>query len=253
MWGLSGSPLVVDGVVVVYGGGPKQNNLLAYSAETGAPKWTASAGGGSYASPQLATIAGRTQILMHSDGGLASVDPADGHELWIAGAAMPGAPCSLQAHVLEGGLLFGGTLTGMGAGALQAVRSGDSWKIEDRWSSTTVKPEFSDYVLHRGLAYGFDGAIFCCVDPKEGTRRWKGGRYGRGQVILLADQSLLLVLGEKGEVVLLSARPDRHEELARIQALEGVTWNHPVIAHGRLYVRNAKEIACFELPTAKRE
>ena len=66
-------------------------------------------------------------------------------------------------------------------------------------------------------------------------------------MLLLADQPLLLVVSESGEVVLLAVNPDRHEELGRFQAVDGKTWNHPVIAHGRLYVRNAEEMACYEL------
>jgi hypothetical protein len=65
--------------------------------------------------------------------------------------------------------------------------------------------------------------------------------------VLLADQGLLLVISETGEVVLLAADPSRHQELGRFQAIQGKTWNHPVIAHGRLYARNAEEMACYEL------
>jgi hypothetical protein len=108
-------------------------------------------------------------------------------------------------------------------------------------------PEFPDLVVHQGHAYGFDGAIFCCIDLASGKRRWKEGRYGRGQVMLLADQALLLVVTEDGEALLLSADPAGHQELGRFRALADKTWNHPVIAHRRLYVRNAEEMACYEL------
>jgi hypothetical protein len=89
--------------------------------------------------------------------------------------------------------------------------------------------------------------MFCCIDAGTGERCWKEGRYGRGQVILLADQALLLVLSESGQAVLLAANPERQEELGRFQAIKGKTWNHPVIAGGRLYARNAEEMACYDL------
>ena len=101
--------------------------------------------------------------------------------------------------------------------------------------------------MHQGHAYGFDVSTFCCIDLATGKRCWKAGRYGRGQVILLADQGLLLVLSETGEAVLLAANPQRHEELGRFRALHGKTWNHPVVVRGRLYARNAEEMACYEL------
>jgi outer membrane protein assembly factor BamB len=246
LWGLSGSPLVVGGTVVVFSGG--EASLRGYQGESGEPAWTAQAGPSSYAAPQLATIDGRPQILMLSDSGLHAFDPATGTKLWEHGLAMPGAPRALQPHVIGETQLVVGTLAGPGVALIEVRRDGDSWKVTQRWASTQLKPEFPDFVVHQGYAYGFDIGIFACIDLATGKRCWKGGRYGRGQVILLADQALLLVVTETGEAVLLAANPRQPEELGRFQAINGKTWNHPVIAHGRLYVRNAEEMACYELP-----
>jgi outer membrane protein assembly factor BamB len=89
-----------------------------------------------------------------------------------------------------------------------------------------------------------------CVDVETGERRWKGGRYGNGQLLLLVDQDLLLIVSEKGDLVLVEASPERHRQLARISAVQGKTWNHPVVAHGKLIVRNGEEVVCFALPSA---
>jgi outer membrane protein assembly factor BamB len=124
------------------------------------------------------------------------------------------------------------------------------WRSDERWVSKDLKPFFNDYVIHDRFIYGFDGKIFCCVDGQTGKRCWKGGRYGNGQVLLIADQPLLLVLSESGEVILIAVNPHQNEELGRFQALNGKTWNHPVIAHGRLYLRNSEEIACYQLKLA---
>jgi hypothetical protein len=140
-----------------------------------------------------------------------------------------------------------GTLTGPGVGLVDVTPAGDRWSVAEVWSTTQMKPEFPDFVVHQGHAYGFDGAFFCCLDLASGKRRWKDGRYGRGQVLLLPEQALLLVISEQGEALLLAADPERHRELGRFQALAEKTWNHPVIAHGRLYARNAEEMACYEL------
>jgi outer membrane protein assembly factor BamB len=85
------------------------------------------------------------------------------------------------------------------------------------------------------------------VDLGSGKLRWKKGRYGSGQLVLLAEQGLLVVAAESGEVALVAARPEGHQELGRIEAVTGKTWANPVVAHGRLYVRSAEEMACFEL------
>ena len=110
-----------------------------------------------------------------------------------------------------------------------------------------MKPEFNDFVLYNKHVYGFDGSIFACVDLETGQRQWKKGRYGSGQVLLLADAGQLLVISEKGEVVLVRANPEKLEELGRFSAIEGKTWNHPVLVGNRLYVRNAATAACYEL------
>lgn len=248
MWGLSGSPLVSENKVFVFGGGADKS-LLAYHASSGDLAWAAKAGDLSYSSPQAETIAGKKQILIVSDTGLASFEPESGKLLWQTGQAMPGAPRTEQPHLVGTTQLLAASLFGTGI-SLVDVSSGDGeWKATEHWKSDGMNPEFPDMVVFNGHTYGFNISTFCCVRLADGKRMWKGGHYGHGQVILLADQGLLLVLSEKGEAVLLKASPERHDELGHFQALQGKTWNHPVVAGGRLYARNAEEMACYELGT----
>jgi hypothetical protein len=83
-------------------------------------------------------------------------------------------------------------------------------RAEERWNSRGLKPAFNDYVVHKGHAYGFDPSILSAIDLSDGSRKWKGGRYGNGQLLLLADQDLLLVVSEEGELALVSATPDQY-------------------------------------------
>jgi hypothetical protein len=249
MWGCSSSPLVAGEVVIVFAGGESDRTLLAYRTDSGKPAWSAEAGKISYSSPQLARISGKAQLLFVGDQGLFAYEPSSGAPLWHhpTPAGNPGLPRAVQPHSFgPAGVLFDAG-PDLGTALVQVAQTGGSWVATEQWVSRQLKPSFNDFVIHGNSLYGFDGRVLTCVDLESGRRRWKQGRYGSGQVLLLADQSLLVVVTEEGEVVLVAADPDAHRELARFRALKGKTWNHPVIAHGRLYVRNAAELACYQL------
>jgi outer membrane protein assembly factor BamB len=140
----------------------------------------------------------------------------------------------------------------VGVRRLALARGPAGWTVEERWTSSGLKPYFNDFVVHGGHAYGFDGSLLACIDLTDGKRVWKGGRYGHGQLILLPDEDLLLVLSEEGQLALVRASADRFAELARMPALEGKTWNHPVLVDDVLLVRNGEEMAAFRLARADR-
>lgn len=240
-WGFASSPLAVDDLVIVATSGA----LVAYDKATGEPRWFGPAGGEGYSSPQLVTIDGVTQVLQLSGDGVAGVLPADGSVLWEY--AWPGYPI-VQPALTRGGDVLIAVTSASGTRRIAVARGTDSWSVEERWTSNGLKPYFDDFVLHHGHAYGFDGRILACIDLEDGQRKWKGGRYGNGQLLVLPDQDLLLVLSEDGELALVSASPDRFTELARIPAIEGKTWNHPVLVGDLLLVRNGREMAAFRLP-----
>jgi outer membrane protein assembly factor BamB len=241
-WGFTSSPLVVDDVVIVAVAG----KLVAYDLATGDTRWFGPNGGGGYSSPHLLTIDGVKQVLLMSGVGATSMAPADGTLLWKH--PWPEARIVQPAMTTDGDLLLS---AGQGKGMRRiAVANGpEGWKIKERWTSRRLKPNFNDFVVHKGHAFGFNGPILACVDVEKGKRKWKGGRYG-GQLILLADQDLLLVLSEKGELALVKATSDQFTELARFPAIEGKTWNHPVLVSDVLVVRNSQEMAAFRLSLA---
>jgi len=129
---------------------------------------------------------------------------------------------------------------------LKITRESGGWNIEERLSAVQLKSFFNDFVVHKDLAFGFSGPFVECVDIVQGGRKWKSSRYG-GQLILLADQELLLVLSEKGELALIKATPDKFTELSRMPAIKGKTWNHPVVVGDILLVRNSLEMVAFRL------
>ncbi|MCC9604406.1 PQQ-like beta-propeller repeat protein [Blastopirellula sp. JC732] len=247
MWGFSASPLVVDSLVICYSGAPGDKGLLALDAATGEIRWSAPSGTKSYSSPQFATVAGEPLILMLTDLGLDLIDPATGKVRlnfeWVYEGYR-----AVQPEVIDDDTILIPTGLGQGTHAIRINKSGDELTAEELWTSRNMKPDFNDMVVHKGHAYGFDVAIFSSIDLATGDRNWKGGRYGKGQVLLLADSDLLLVISEEGEAILLKADPEELVELAKLPALEGKTWNHPVVVSDRLYVRNSQEAACYRLP-----
>jgi hypothetical protein len=152
-----------------------------------------------------------------------------------------------QPTVVGDGDVLIGTGFKFGTRRVRVAREGDGWATQEVWTTKAISPYFNDLVAHRGHIYGFDSLFFTCVSLEDGKMKWRERGYANGQVLLLADQDLLLVLTEKGEVALLEANPEKRKELGRFKALEGKTWNHPVVAHGLLFVRNSEEAACYQL------
>jgi len=247
-WGFSSSPLVLEDSVVLYGGGENENALVALLPDDdGTEVWKADVGTPSYSSPQLAKLCGVDQILMFTSFGLESFDPKSGAKLWSY--EWPSSD-AMEARIIQPMIVSDDSvLVGSESKTirLQISHDGKNWSASEIWSTRQTKPDFNDFVALNGYAYGFDGSIFCCLDIETGKRTWRHRGYGKGQVLLLQDDALLLVLSESGDVSLVPANPEQHETLARFHAVTGKTWNHPSIAAGRLYVRNASELACFEL------
>jgi outer membrane protein assembly factor BamB len=248
-WGFASSPLVVRDLVVVAAAG----RLVAYAAATGEQRWLGPTGGAGYSSPHFATIDGVAQILLLRGSRTLSVAPGDGRLLWEH-TWEKGVGIVQPALVDRDGVLLttGDAMGGIGIRRIAVSRTSAGWTVEERWTSRGLKPYYNDFVVHKGHAYGFDGSILACIDLTDGNRKWKGGRYGSGQLVLLPDQDLLLVLSEEGELALVSASPDRFTEVARFKAIEGKTWNHPVLVGDVLLVRNGEEMAAFRLSLAGR-
>ena len=247
MWGFASSPLVTQGVVIVHAGGAEDKGILAYDVTTGEPRWSTASGDHSYSSAQTASLEGTPGVLMETNAGLQFINAKDGSTIWKFDSPSSSYR-TLQPMVLGNSILLANSL-GEGTKRLSVSRDGESWSIKEEWASRDMKPDFNDFVEHQGSLYGFDGNIFACVDLATGKRQWKKGRYGNGQVLLLCDAGQMLLTSEAGELVLLQADASKLVELAKFPAIEGKTWNHSVMVGNRVYIRNAEQAACYELPT----
>ena len=251
-WGFAASPLVARGVVSVFAGGPNKKSVLGYDAASGNLLWSAGDGKFSYGSLQPARLGGIEQVLLSSEVGLTAFDPAKGAILWEhVWPLEKGMARIVQPAIVDNSGVLLGTGFSMGTRRLGIQHQGDKWAVKEDWTTRAIKPYYNDLVVHKGHLYGFDGSVFVCVNLENGKKKWGERGYGNGQVLLLADQDVLLILSETGEAALVEANPAAYKELGRFQAIDGKTWNHPVVAHGMLFVRNGAEAACYQLPQSQ--
>jgi outer membrane protein assembly factor BamB len=241
-FGIAASPLVVGNTVVVLAGGGNGQSVVAYDRQSGQRVWAALDDAPAYASPMLATLAGVRQILAFTAERLVGLSPDDGTLLWewpwtmanqasqpvVAGPDRVFASAHVDAAMLQIAAAADGRLT-----------------ARELWRTNRMNNNFSSSVLHDGYLYGLDGSILACIDASSGELKWKGGRYGSGQLLLASGH--LIVLTEEGELALVRADPAAHQEIARFPAIEGRTWNHPAMSDGILVIRNTEEMAAFSL------
>lgn len=244
-WGMSAAPLIVDDTVVVHPGGPNGMSVVAYHRRTGKRVWASLNDQAGYASPMLVTLAGTRQILVFSAMRLMGLKPENGELLWDVPWRTQADVNASQPLIVGENRVFVSSAYGVGAAVYEVTPESSGFKAREVWRNSRIKNKFNSSVLHNGLIYGMDEAILACVDAATGELKWKGGRYGYGQVLLAGNE--LIVLTESGELVLVKASPAGHEELARFDAISGKTWNHPAIADGILLVRNLREMAAFDL------
>ena len=245
---LSAAPLIVDDKVLVLAGEPQGRDarmLVVYDKVTGALAWKAIEGKAGYSSPMLVTLAGERQLLVHSSSHLLGVSPTDGKPLWRFPWRVEFDNTIAQPMITGTNRVVLSAGYGTGAVGLELNRSEGGFAVKELWRNKLLKNKFTSSVLHEGHLYGLDEDILVCLDATTGERRWKDGRYGYGQV-LLASGHLIILCGD-GDLALVKATPERHTEIARVPAIKGKTWNHPALAGGKLLVRNAIEMACFDL------
>ncbi|RIK66892.1 MAG: hypothetical protein DCC65_08055 [Planctomycetota bacterium] len=245
-WGLSGSPLVVDDKVIVTASGKEDPSLFAFHAADGKPAWTCNAGPQGYTSPMPATLCGVRQFLNLGGTELRGVDIATGRILWRHPWKTYMWINSSQPLPIGGDRLFLSAAYDHGCSVIQLARPADNWTVKELWFNNRMKNKFSTCVIYNGHAYGLDEAILCCVDLETGERRWKGGRYNYGSLLLVGDH-LLVLTEEPADLVLVAASPEAWKEIGRMPVFKERTWNNFVLIGGRLLARNDRWMACYDL------
>ena len=244
-WGMAASPLVVDDTLVVLPGGPNGRSVVAYDRRTGARAWSTLDDQQAYSSPMLVTLGGVRQILVFSATRLMGLSPDRGDVLWEYPWRTDFGINAGQPIVLGENRVFLSSGYGTGAAVIEVNATGPRFSVREVWRNNRMKNQFTSSVVHEGFVYGLDESILACMDAATGELQWKGGRYGYGHVLLASGH--LIVLAENGDLALVRATPEQHEEIVRFPALSGKTWNHPAMAGGYLLIRNLAEMAAYDL------
>lgn len=243
MWGVACSPLVTDRAVIVTVGG-NGHSLVAYDRGNGNTLWSAGTDEVQWSSPVRAVIAGVPQILTFNFA-LAAHDEQTGKVLWQSpwSGANPRVTMPLA---LAGDRVLISAGYGTGAELLQISHENDRWRAKRIWKSIRLKSKFANLFHIDGFVYGLDDGALACIELNTGELKWKGDRYGHGQMILVGG--LILLMAERGEVFLIEPSPLEPRELTRFKVFNAKTWNPPALAGNLLVVRNDREAACFRLP-----
>ncbi len=240
-WAQSASPLIVDGKVIVLPGGKGGKSVVAYDKLTGNRVWNSLDDQQAYVSPIVATLAGQRQLVVVSASRLMGLTIDAGKLLWeVPWVVQYDMAATVPIVVAPNRFFISSTAD---TGAMVVELEGSTPRVV--WKNKRMKTKFNDAVFYQGHIYGLDESILACIDAETGEQKWKGGRYGYGQILLASGH--LVVLSERGELALVKADPGAYTEVAKFDAISGKTWNNPAIADGVLLVRNAEEMAAFRL------
>jgi outer membrane protein assembly factor BamB len=245
IWGASSSPLVEKDTLIVPVGGSENNAVVCFNKKTGEVIWKSQSDEPGYSSPIAVTIGGVRQIIAFSGTALFSFSPSDGKMYWrypwktdwFVNAATP--------ILVSEDKIFISTSYDRGSALLRVTSTGGKIGVEEVWLSKGMKNHFNSSVLHEGYLYGFDNAILKCIDTTTGEAKWQKTGYGKGSLIF-ADGNLI-VLGERGQLLLVEATPEEYRQKATVEILQGKCWTEPTLSGGKLYLRNQKEMLCLDL------
>jgi outer membrane protein assembly factor BamB len=252
-WGISGSPLVEGGLLVVSPGGSA--GALAFDKFTGVEVWKSAdlqeAAG--YSSPVAATFGKRRQIVALLGKAVAGLDAATGRLLWRypwptefeVNAATP-----IVYHDEADGrrldYVFITSGYAKGCALLKIVADGEGgFTAQLVFETNRLCSHFGSPVRHGDHVYGFNETKLVCLSLRTGEVRWEKSGFHKGSLLLCGDK--LVVLGEMGHLALLEASPDGYKALAEGRPLQGRCWSMPALADGLLYIRDQARVLCFDL------
>lgn len=251
-WQNAASPLIDGDIIFVNGNSPGQT-LLGLHKKDGSLAWKGQDDKMTHATPVAATLLDTRQVIFFAQSGLVSVVPETGAVLWRY--KFPYNVSTAASPVVAGDIVFCSAGYGVGSGAVKIAKSGEGFTATEIWRlpGNKFSNHWSTPVYREGYLYGLFGfkehgkCPLKCLDMATGKEMWSKDGFGPGGTLWVDGQ--ILVLGDKGQLVLVEASPKVYAEVARCQALAGKCWNCPAISNGRIYARSTKEGVCLDVAT----
>jgi len=244
-WGVSFSPLVEGDLVFTNPGGPNANSIVAFNKITGDLAWKNLGDPPAYSSPIVATIAGKRQIIFFTKTGLVGVVPQDGSLLW----RFPWETkfdANIATPIVVGDYVFISSDYERGCAVVEVTAGKDgSLEAKSAYEHNRMRNHFSTCVYYRDHLYGFDNDTLVCMNFRTGEISWKKKDFKKGS-LLIADGKLI-VLGESGTLALAEATPSDYRQISSFEFSRSKCWTSPILAGGRLYVRDEQKIVCYDL------
>ena len=235
-WAFSTSPLLIDNILILEVGGTESRAFVGFDINTGKVIWQKGNGSASYCSPLVANIAGKSNIIFANQKTLYSFT-SKGDSIWSFPMSMNG-PTGMPVF-FDSDKIFVSTIRSNGFSIMEV----DNNIVKEVYKAETLKNDYSSSLYYDGCFYGFNVAALQCVSAQTGEKKWTKRGLGKGSLILVGDN--LLVLSDQGKLLQIKATPDAYTELGSFQALDGKSWTAPSFAGGKLYVRNLTEMACY--------
>jgi outer membrane protein assembly factor BamB len=245
IWGLSESPLVLSDRIIVNAGGPEAS-IVAISKKDGSVLWRSQGDRAGYSSAILHEVGGIPQAIVFTASRGVGIDTRDGRLLWSYDR-VSNRTANIATPIARGNHVFLSSDYGTGAALLQLTPSGNTITAKEVYFTNDMRNHHASSVLVGDHLYGYSGQILTGMKFDSGEVAWRDRSVGKGSVIFADDR--LYLYSETGVVGLAEANPAGYREHGRFEIRSGSlpTWSHPVVANGKLYLRDQDNIYAYDV------
>jgi outer membrane protein assembly factor BamB len=253
-WAYAESPLVDGDKVIITPGGSK-GTMLALDKKTGKPLWQSKGwkDEAHYSSAIIATIGGVRQYIQQTEKSVAGVAADDGRLLWRANRP-EGRVAVVSTPIEKDGLVYVAAGYGVGCHAFKVTppaAAGGTFSVKQLYANRDMKNHHGGVVLLGDHVYGSnDPGLLTCMDLKTGEVAWRDRGPGKGSIVIADGRIYCRNEQSPGTMMLVEATPDGYKELSTFEPPDASgksTWPHPVVANGRLYLRDQDVLLCYDI------